>query len=229
MKWPKVVAWCRWRYFDRSFTAFVAAAAIVQAVTSFYEWQANEKQWQSMQAQNAAINKQLDIMKLDQRPWLSVDPPRIDPPKAGEPIKAVIVAKNTGKTPATIIKRYRIHAFPKAAVKDEVILGREFPTYDLGIGDYDDILKEMERFYSDEEEEFIVPAGESLAFPEETPAFAASEQAIKDIAEGKTMLILLCYIQYRDTRGDEHVTWACFQYAPSCGTCGRWGKYNHMD
>jgi hypothetical protein len=82
-------------------TAVIVLVSVVSAVVSVFLWNAAKTQADAAAGQLGVIQDQLNVMKIDQRPWIGT--PIIEPTVTGIPKKYTftLIFKNVGKTPTT--------------------------------------------------------------------------------------------------------------------------------
>lgn len=165
--------------------------------------------------QLCAMRGQLDLMQLDQRPWLKLDATLVKEPEDQRGVRFEIT--NVGNTPGTVIEQggVIIYCEPGQAKPElgRITITDNLVTLELDQAVFDDVLKNTDRTQT-----VIAPAEAN------TDSFNPGRSLGK---EGASQLVVLGLIVYLDTAGERHTTWACFWY--EYGKLSRFPRYNKMD
>lgn len=184
---------------DIFFAGAIAIAAWAQVYYGNKQWEATEKQWEVMVKQNNMAQSQINLMKLDVRPWLTINLPQLVS-AIGDDREIVVhfPIENSGRLPAQITNHR--------------------------IGLWLDVPSERHEDYSDEKISALIQQGDrltdsSVAAPGGALVFIgryiiADEDAeqLEEIRGARRILWSAGRIDYTDTTGAPYVTRFCFWY-----------------
>lgn len=195
------------------FSAFLVLFTLAQVIVGYWQW--------------SAMSDQYSAMQLDQRPWLSFETPLMDPPVVGEHLEGAINIRNAGKTPGTIIgEDLAISLQPANFDVAESEHGRKAaPILKL---DLERLLDDLRGIANSMHTETVIPQGGSNDYWVSTKN-PLSPDDVRALVAGEKIAVIVTYMEYLDSVGKKHATWACFWYDAKAGRCTRHTKYNHMD
>ncbi len=206
---------------DIVFAGTIAAATIAQVYYGNKQWEATEKQWQSME-------KQLDLTRLDQRPWFRVELTPTKELKGGEPFHFEVAVTNAGKSIGT----YRGQVTLTVPLMQE----EELP----GNGRFENVngtimIELDENLLKQAEASMILGKTSHVAVPGQTIRFEPGGQhplipeVIPLINSEKVIVVVVVIIEYSDIQGTRHRTRACFVYDPHKRICFEYSRYHYMN
>jgi hypothetical protein len=179
----------------------------VATVGSFWEMYVQNN---IMRAQMDQTDKTLAQMRLEQRPWLGVHQPEMDPIEADKQIVCKVPIKNSGHTPGNIVSA----AVLVIALPSSVEMARVF-----------DRLETVEPMNL--REAVIPPDGTVHFFIEDAPTL--SQKHIDDVNAGKIRVWIIGRFTYSDVTGKRHSTRLSYLYDPKTKVPIGTDKNNYMD
>lgn len=190
-----------WLRLDRWFGVVLMIAAVAQAIYA-------ARQWSTMEKQTAQTQDMLDQMWLEQRPWVSIDDPKISV-VAGTRLECGFRMGNMGHTPAKLeTLAYKIFT----ADKDESI---------------DPELTSAETWSTNRKEGFDIPAGQ--ATEKKLVGQDIGKVKIRKIESGEKLLYMAVSLTYSGVRGPRYKTSRSFVYDHTQKSFVHRGGYDRMD
>ncbi len=204
----------RYAFWQLIFSASLVIFTLGQVIVGYWQWDATDKQW--------------EVMRLDQRPWLSFDVPEIAPPGIPDTIHGTIQLKNVGKTPA-IVTGYAVAVQIKVSDGGQIVFQNDdvlahYP--DLGI-DIDNISTALHTAANATQHQAVLAPGASTTY-NVIDTMPLNDEDIGVLSENG-VIIVIAYAEYLDTSKSPHKTRTCFVYGYDSGKCRMHPQYNYMD
>ncbi len=202
---------------ERRFTGALVLLAVAQSCIAHWQYGAMSDQnalakgqLELAQRSIEQTQKTLDIMRLEQRPWLSVALPTVDKFAADKPVPYAVPVRNTGSTPGFI---------------DYAVTG----VFRLAPGaDPAPIIQSLLSRAPNLARQTVIPPDGIFNFHPQGGG-AIPQQAIDSVMSGETILYMFGVFKYHDIAGDQHLTKCCFHFNVEDNTFRAYEKYNEMD
>lgn len=190
----------------------IAVFTLAQVIVGCWQWDATDKQWQ--------------VMVVDQRPWLVIELPEVMELAPNRPFSAKIGTKNAGRTPARITGDAGTIMFLEPATDSSV--KRRGLAVDFTL-DIDATLQDLRTRAKKSDKQFVVPPNVvNLTGVAETTE-TVTDDMMNKINTGDIVPVTVYYVEYTDSAGTPHSTWACYIYQSSLKRFVWNGRYNGME
>jgi hypothetical protein len=200
----------KWRRAEVFFAAVIAAATIVQAGTSWYQWKATQGQYDVM-------IEQLHVMERDQQSWVSVVPPKLKGKQdASEGLKFTYAFRNMGRNPVIVCMK----SFGAKVIKSGADSGSVYGDLTINVGEDghligEPVLKLQTRLITDNMHAFGEQTDCSIAIdPGATMDIERTWKPETALAPDEFPVFMVS-ANYRDISGGWHVARGGFVYIPS--------------
>ncbi len=187
----------------------VAFAGVV-AVFAIFQFVVGRWQWDAMREQNVVMQRQLDLMAADQRPWLAIETPEDWDFTVGEPLTTVINVRNSGKTPAFIQEAVVVAAVEPAGY------------------DFEKFVRECRNTRAPEEKMMILPPDATNRCPIVNGPIVGPD-TLEKIRSGELDFLAMGRMVYLDASKKRHVTERYFKYHADGDSMAGFGTYDRMD
>lgn len=176
----------------------IALLTFVLAVVGTLQWWTYHRQWQVMREQLKHTDELVKNSRLDHRPWLIVDTPKVIWGGANTEATCQLIARNIGKSPARVIT-CRKGIFPISTGEAPWKIG-ELP---CGFAE-NRIIEVWKRNWA------VAPGGAlNLTL---TTVFPIKPEIAADIEAGNSHICIYGELEYDDVFGEIHLTEFQFMY-----------------
>lgn len=162
-------------------------------------------------------DKVLELMRLDQRPWIALEVSGMRPLTDGQELVCRFQTKNVGKLPAYLIETGVGYIVLQTPAKGQEIV----------ITNIDEVGKNR-RIKETEHQTAAIPPGGGFGFEWGTEDVMTNE-VIEKIGNGNATLIVVARLRYLDTDGCLHKTTGCYRFSRDSQQLRGFEKYNEMD
>jgi hypothetical protein len=180
------------------FAGALVLFTLAQAIAGYYQWEATNNQY-------CAMVKQLDLMQLEQRPWLNVIV-NLEEPSPGH-LKCDVGIHNNGNTPA-ITKSVTLFGIAVTPPLDP-----------------DKILAQYKKLGEPVLKANIVTPGTTMTLAHTE---FVSEQLTAEMNSKVSVFVIFGSVKYADMTGEIRETQTCWVYDPKVGNLIQYEQHNYM-